>query len=154
MCISANYRLSPDVKFPDHLIDIKNVIAWVREHGSEYGADPTTLFLAGNSAGAHLTAMAALTPNSPTFQPGFEFVDTSITAAICLYGYYGYIDTKPGLFSSPMAYNGKGALPFFVAHGDQDRLVSMENARRFTEHLRDSSSNPVVYVELPGAEQF
>ena len=152
VCISANYRLSSDVKFPDQLIDIKKVIAWVREHGSEYGADPTTIFLAGNSAGAHLTAMAALTPNSPTFQPGFEFVDTSITAAICLYGYYGYIDTKPGLFSSPMAYSGKEAPPFFVAHGDQDRLVSVENARRFTEHLRDSSSNPVVYVELPGAE--
>ena len=26
------------------------------------------------------------------------------------------------------------------------------NARRFTEHLSDSSSNPVVYAELPGAE--
>ncbi|MFJ9385146.1 alpha/beta hydrolase [Peribacillus sp. NPDC101481] len=45
----------------------------------------------------------------------------------------------------------KEAPPFFVAHGDQDRLVSVENSRRFTEHLRDSSSNPVVYVELPGA---
>jgi hypothetical protein len=26
------------------------------------------------------------------------------------------------------------------------------NARRFTEPLSDSSSNPVVYAELPGAE--
>jgi acetyl esterase/lipase len=38
VCISANYRLSPAVKFPDHLIDVKKVIAWVREHGHKYGA--------------------------------------------------------------------------------------------------------------------
>ena len=45
--------------------------------------------LAGSSAGAHLTMMAALTANDPTFQPGFEAVDTSITAGIGLGGYYG-----------------------------------------------------------------
>ena len=65
VCISANYRLSPAARFPDHLIDAKKVIAWVREHGFEYGADPTTIFLAGNSAGGHMAAMAALTPNDP-----------------------------------------------------------------------------------------
>ncbi|MFB6801015.1 hypothetical protein ACFCVU_07350 [Peribacillus butanolivorans] len=27
-----------------------------------------------------------------------------------------------------MAYSGKEAPPFFVAHGDQDRLVPVENA--------------------------
>ena len=152
VCISANYRLSPAARFPDHLIDAKKVIAWVREHGYEFGADPTKIFLAGNSAGGHMAAMAALTPNDPTFQPGFENVDTSVTAVICQYGYYGYIDKKMGGPSSPMAYSGKDAPPFFVVHGDQDRYVPVEAARLFAEHLRDSSSNPVVYVELPGAE--
>ena len=33
-------------------------------------------------------ALAALTPNDPTFQPGFEDADTSVTAAIGLNGYY------------------------------------------------------------------
>ena len=152
VCISANYRLSPAARFPDHLIDAKKVIAWVREHGYEFGADPTTIFLAGNSAGGHMAAMAALTPNDPTFQPGFENVDTSVTAVICQYGYYGYIDKKTGAPSSPMAYSGKDAPPFFVAHGDQDRFVPVEAARLFTEHLRNSSTNPVIYVELPRAE--
>ena len=41
--------------------------AWPRD-----GADPTVLFVAGSSAGAHLAAMAALSPNDPVFQPGFE----------------------------------------------------------------------------------
>ena len=33
ICISANYRLSPAAQWPDHLVDVKRIIAWVREHG-------------------------------------------------------------------------------------------------------------------------
>ena len=87
VCVSANYRLSPAATFPDHLIDVKKVIAWVREHGQEYGADPMIVFVAGSSAGGHLASVAALTPNDPAFQPGFEAADTSVSAAISLYGY-------------------------------------------------------------------
>ncbi len=93
VCISANYRLSPAATFPDFLIDVKKVLAWVRENGSRYGADPATVFVAGSSAGAHLAAMAALTPNDPAFQPGFEEADTSVIAAITLGGYYGPLDS-------------------------------------------------------------
>jgi alpha/beta hydrolase fold len=50
----------------------KQAIAWVRRHGAEHGADPSVLVVAGSSAGAHLASMAALTPNDPAFQPGFE----------------------------------------------------------------------------------
>jgi hypothetical protein len=32
VCLSANYRLRPAATFPGHLIDLKKVIAWVREH--------------------------------------------------------------------------------------------------------------------------
>src|SRR5512132_1759962 len=82
VCVSANYRLRPAAQHPDHLIDLKQVIAWVRAHGHEYGADPTLLFVSGSSAGGHMAALAALTPNDPAFQPGFEDADTSVTAAI------------------------------------------------------------------------
>jgi dipeptidyl aminopeptidase/acylaminoacyl peptidase len=37
-------------------------------------------------------------------------------------------------------------------HGDQDTLVIVEDARRFVEKLFATSSNPVVYAELPGAQ--
>jgi hypothetical protein len=36
-CVSANYRLRPAARHPDHLIDLKKVIAWVRAHGHECG---------------------------------------------------------------------------------------------------------------------
>jgi acetyl esterase/lipase len=151
VCISANYRLSPSARFPDHLIDVKKVIAWVREHGHEYGADPAVLFAAGSSAGGHLASMAALTPNDPAFQPGFEQADTSIIAAISLYGYYGFLSTDGPRPSSPTAYVRADAPAFFVAHGDRDTVVVVEDARRFVEQLRSASDNPVVYAELPGA---
>ncbi len=152
VCISANYRLSPSARFPDHLIDVKKVIAWVREHGHEYGADPAVVFAAGSSAGGHLASLAALTPNDPAFQPGFERADTSVTAAVSLYGYYGRHGTNEQPPSSPLAYVGADAPPFFVAHGDQDTVVLVEDARLFVERLRSTSSNAVVYAELPGAQ--
>ena len=64
VCISANYRLRPGAQHPDHLIDLKKVIAWVREHAHEYGADPMTLFVAGSSAGGHMAALAARSPRT------------------------------------------------------------------------------------------
>jgi acetyl esterase/lipase len=150
VCVSANYRLRSAV-FPDPLIDVKNVIAWIREHGHEYGADPSVVFIAGSSAGAHLASMAALTPNDPVFQPGFEGADTSVAGAIALYGYYGPV-TSGEQPSSPLAYVNATAPPWFVVHGDHDTLVIVEDARRFVEELRRKSSNPVVYAELPGAQ--
>ena len=149
-CISANYRLRGGARFPDPLIDVKKALAWVREHGRELGADPEVVFVAGSSAGAHLAAMAALTANDPAFQPGFESMDTSVSGAVCLYGYYGSVDGSAP--SSPMSYAGDDAPPFFLAHGDRDTLTIVNDARRFVERLRRSSTQPIVYAELPGGQ--
>jgi len=151
VCIGANYRLTPPARFPDHLVDVKKVIAWVREHGHAYGVDPTVVFVAGSSAGAPLAATAALTPNDPEFQPGFEQADTAVTAAIGLYGYYGPVDGSTPA-TSPHAYVDASAPPFFVAHGDLDTLTLVDGAREFVAALRDASASPGVYVQLPGAQ--
>jgi acetyl esterase/lipase len=152
VCISANYRLRPAATFPDHLIDVKKVIAWAREHAHEYGADPAAVFVAGSSSGAQLAALAALTPNDPAYQPGFEHADTSVTAAICLHGYYGDPAAQEQSPFVPLAYDGTDAPPFFIAHGDHDTLIPVEAARLFAGRLRASSSNPVIYAELPGGQ--
>ncbi len=150
LCVSANYRLSPAAQFPDHLVDVKKVIAWVRSTGREYGADPTVLFVAGSSAGGNLAAAAALTSGEPRFQPGFEHVDTSVTAAISLYGYYG--NYNGAVASSPASYVRADAPPFFIAHGDHDTIVLPEDARAFVQTLRSASSSPIAYAELPGGQ--
>ena len=152
VCISANYRLAPAARFPEQLVDVKKVIDWAREHGPEYGCDRPSVFVAGSSAGGHLASLAGLTPNDPSFQPGFERADTSVAAVISLYGYYGSIDTGASRPSTPFAYVRPDAPPFFIAHGDHDTYVPVEGARRFQATLRQVSSQPVVYAELPGAQ--
>ncbi|EST37914.1 hypothetical protein N566_10360, partial [Streptomycetaceae bacterium MP113-05] len=151
LCVSANYRLSPDAVFPGHLVDLKKVIAWVREEGHAYGADPSTVFVAGSSAGGHLASFAGLTPGDPVYQPGFESVDTSVTGVISLYGWYGDVNAGEQVASSPHDVLREDAPPFFVTHGDRDSLVHVEGARLFVRRLREVSRRPVVYAELPGA---
>ena len=40
VCVAVNYRLSPSARFPEHLIDIKRAMAWIRAHIAEHGGDP------------------------------------------------------------------------------------------------------------------
>jgi acetyl esterase/lipase len=152
VCISADYRLRRAGRFPASLIDAKRVIAWVREHADECGADPSLVIVAGSSAGAHLASMVALTPGEPAFQPGFESADTTVSGAVCLYGYYGSRQLDAALPSSPRAYMNPDAPPFFIAHGDNDTLIPAEPAADFADRLRSVSANPVVYAQLHGGQ--
>ncbi len=152
VCISASYRLGRAGQFPHSLTDAKKVIAWVRQHGAAYGADPSVLIVAGSSAGAHLAAMAALTPGDPAFQPGFEQADTSVSAAVCLYGYYGDREPDGPRPSSPRAYARADAPPFLIAHGASDPLLPASSAASFADTLRRVSASPVVYAQLPAAQ--
>ena len=84
VCVSADYRLSPPARFPDHLVDAKKVIAWVGSHGQRYGADPRALFVAGTSAGARLATMARPDRQRPGVPARVRGCDTSVTAAVGL----------------------------------------------------------------------
>jgi len=152
VCISANYRLQPGFGFLDHLSDAKRVIAWAHENGPGYGGDPADLVVAGSSAGAHLTALCALTPGDPRFQPGFEQADTSLTAAVCLGSYLGEYDGKLDVATSPADYLRPDAPPFLIVHGRTDPAIPVATARAFAEGLRAVSTSPVHYLELPGGQ--
>ncbi|KAB2390450.1 alpha/beta hydrolase [Actinomadura montaniterrae] len=151
--VSANYRLRPAATHPDHLIDAKKMIAWVRRHGHEYGADPGALFVSGSSAGGHMALLAGLTPDDPAYQPGFEDADTTVTAVIVFNGYYGpYFGDGESDDSAPAAHLRPDAPPVLLVHGDRDTIVPVESARSFAARLREVSANAVVYAELPWAQ--
>jgi acetyl esterase/lipase len=178
VCFSVDYRLSPRATFPDHIVDVKKAIAWVREHAAEYGADPDFVILCGNSAGAHLAALAALTPNDPEYQPGFEAADTSVNGCIALYGIYDFTNRhndwpnqglkvllerfvmKVPLATSAEAYAKaspidrvhEGAPPFLVVHGSGDTLAPADESRRFCAALRAKTRAPVIHFEIPMAQ--
>ncbi|MCU1587886.1 MAG: putative esterase, partial [Frankiales bacterium] len=180
VCFAPNYRLSPRATYPDHLIDVKRAIAWVREHGAEYGADPGFMVLTGGSAGGQLAAMCALIQNDPEYQPGFEDADTSVQGCIPYYGVYDLAaetgttaakvrkatllskrvlktrDTEAFLAASPLAQVQRDSRsdvpPFLVVHGRNDTLVPVQEARLFVQRLREVSKQPVLYLELPGTQ--
>ena len=94
VCVSMNYRVAPLHTWPDHIVDVKRALAWVKENIASYGGDPNFVAISGGSAGGHLSALAALTPNDPKFQPGFEEADTSVVAAVPYYGRYEWYTTE------------------------------------------------------------
>ena len=60
--------------------------------------------------------------------------------------------SRRSLPSSPFDYAGRGSAPLLIIHGDQDTLTSAKTARALAERARSASANPVVFVELPGAQ--
>ena len=152
LCISANYRLRQEGAFPHNVIDAKRVIAWLRAHAEDYGADPSTIVMCGGSAGAYLAAMCALTADDPTLQPGFEQADTSVSAAVGLYGFYGSAGSSERRRSDPGAYARADAPPFFIIPGANDPMVAAGHANEFAQKLRVTSTSPVLYAELPGGQ--
>jgi acetyl esterase/lipase len=178
VCVAINYPLSPKAKWPDHLVAVKRAIAWIREHGADYGADPSFIAITGGSAGGHLCSMAALTPDDKTLQPGFEEVDTAVQACVPHYGVYDftaedgtaaskvkvesllkrYVMAPDARYpedyraASPLSRVSQNAPPFFVLHGSNDSLVPVREARAFVKELREVSDEPVVYAEISGAQ--
>src|SRR5262245_28423513 len=57
--VVTNYRLSPDVRHPEHVKDVARAFAWCRKNLGRYGAAADQLFACGHSAGAHLVALLA-----------------------------------------------------------------------------------------------
>lgn len=179
VCVAINYRLSPRDAWPAHVVDVKRAIAWIRDNIAEHGGNPDYIAVTGGSAGGHLTALAALTPGDPAFQPGFEDADTRVQAAVPFYGVYdfagstgltnalemrdGFLGPRimqttwtddPDLYeaASPILRVTPDAPDFFVIHGDRDSLVAVDQARLFVAELRRTSRASVVYAELPGAQ--
>lgn len=180
VCVAVNYRLSPRATWPDHIVDCKRAVAWVREHIAEYGGDPGFVAVTGGSAGGHLAALLALTPDEPEWQPGFEELDTSVDACLPFYGVYDMTGDagrsgaygpgtvrlleervmKVALADDPVRFEQASpdrrvtaaAPPMFVFHGANDTLVPPSEARYFVDQLRRTSGAPVAFVELPSAQ--
>jgi acetyl esterase/lipase len=174
ICVSIAYRVSPRHTWPDHIVDVKRALSWVKDNIASVGGDPDFVAITGGSAGGHLASLAALTPNDPAFQPGFEDADTSVVAAVPLYGRYDWLSTDGEgraqfikflekfvvkqqfdnhrdiyIDASPIRRVRADAPPFFVVHGSDDSIIPVGEAREFVAAMRDVSKSPVVYAELP-----
>ena len=178
VCVSIDYRLSPKATFPEHVIDCKRALVWVKENIKEYGGDPDFIVATGGSAGGHLSSLLALSANVREFQPDFEMSDTQIQCCVPYYGIYDLLDAKkiqlslgleiilrkniikktkiehPDLYQlmSPINHIHADAPPFMVIHGDKDSLTSLGEAQYFASELDAISKESVDFAEVPGAQ--
>ncbi|AUN96072.1 esterase [Pseudazoarcus pumilus] len=58
--VIPDYRVYPEVTYPDFLVDSAQSVAWAQRAAGEYGGDQHRLFVMGHSAGAYNAAMLAL----------------------------------------------------------------------------------------------
>ncbi len=168
---TPSYRLSPEATMPDHVVDIRRAIAWVRANAAAHGVDPGFIAVAGGSTGGNLAALAALAGDDPATQPGFEEGDASVQACVPLYGVHDLLDDggrplwpylaatvmksdpaeQPEAWrrASPARSATANRPPFFVIHGGSDNVVGPELSRRLVTALRDAGGPAVGHLEVP-----
>jgi acetyl esterase/lipase len=92
---AIEYRLmAPGVKtYPGAVYDVRAAVQFVRAKAGELGLDPERIGLIGDSAGAHLSALAALAGSEPAFSTNYKsdpYADVSpkVKAVVGFYGVY------------------------------------------------------------------
>jgi acetyl esterase/lipase len=108
------------------VIDAKSAIRWFKKNAAELGVDPNHIITGGDSAGGHISMLAALNTNldDPTDPEG---IDTSVVA------YIGYNPAftehdKPYPEVDVLAHLSNGFPPSIILFGDQDPWLKGWNA--------------------------
>lgn len=87
--VAVDYRKSGEAQFPGALSDVKAAVRFVRANAEKYGFAPERIAVWGESAGAYLSLMTALTPSEPSLDgdvkdnAGFS---SSVNALVDFYG--------------------------------------------------------------------
>ncbi|MYM31569.1 alpha/beta hydrolase fold domain-containing protein [Duganella sp. CY15W] len=139
--VIADYRLYPEVSYPDFLKDAAQAVAWAHREAGHYGGDPQRLFVMGHSAGAYNAAMIALDGRWLAEQ---GMTPSALRGWIGLAGPYDFLPienptTKPVFHfpatppeSQPIHHVTAASPPALLIAARSDKLV---NPTRNTAHL-------------------
>jgi len=145
--VVPDYRLWPEVRFPDFLDDCAAAARWTVDSIARYGGDPSRVVLVGHSAGAYNAAMLAL---DPRWLGRAGVAGSPVRAFAGLSGPYDFLPldgpitrrtfgeaqdleaTQPTRFAAP------GAPAAFLATGDADTTVFPRNTRKLAAALRQA----------------
>ena len=148
---SINYRLAPKHPYPACVEDVETAIRWVKAHAAEYHVDPRRLALSGESAGAHLVALAAVRATDATrvaavipFYGPFDLVgrvqpDGKLSPGMqALFGRDTFDAATEALMrdASPILHVKPGLPPFLLVHGSADTRVAYQQSVDFQAALR------------------
>jgi acetyl esterase/lipase len=71
--VSIEYQFAPQYRYPEQLIQIDQVLAFITQNADLYHIDANQLFLAGDSAGANLVSHYAALATNPEFAQASDF---------------------------------------------------------------------------------
>jgi acetyl esterase/lipase len=138
LAIVADYRLYPEVHYPEFLKDSALAVAWSLDHATALGGDPKRVFVMGHSAGGYNAAMIALDPRwlAPTGHSA-----TELAAWIGLAGPYEFLPLEPGSPARPVFFHPdyppdtqpiddvtSASLRAFLAAPADDKIVSPQRS--------------------------
>ncbi len=144
VAVVPDYRIYPEVCYPDFIEDGARVVRWVKDNVSGFGGDPEKIFLQGHSAGAHIAAMLAIDARwlrNVGLEPRRD-----IAGLIGIAGPYDFMPLRDeilkGIFggdnrpeTQPIFHVASGAPPALLLTGGKDRRVEPGNATRLAARL-------------------
>jgi acetyl esterase/lipase len=144
VAVVPDYRIYPEVCYPEFLDDGALVVRWVKDNIARFGGDPNKLFLKGHSAGAHIAAMLSIDARwlgKVGLDPGRD-----ITGLIGIAGPYDLMPLRNEKLkvifggvdrpeTQPIYHVAPGAPPALLMTGGRDRLVEPGNSARLAARL-------------------
>lgn len=82
---TPEYRLSAEAPYPAGLVDLNDLIVWVRENSETFGYDAEAVAIAGGSSGGHMAALLGFSSGEPVFKSNPDDV-TRVAAVIDMDG--------------------------------------------------------------------
>ncbi len=144
----ADYRLYPEVRYPDFLDDCAQALGWGLREAGRLGGNPQRVFVMGHSAGAYNAAMLALDA-SRLASTGLG--PQALAGWIGLAGPYDFLpmsnpDARPVFFhpryppgTQPLEHAGARAPRSFLAAAATDELVNPQrNSVQLAQKLRQA----------------
>ena len=102
LTLIADYRLYPEVTYPDFLEDCARALAYGFEHAKALGGDPKRIFVMGHSAGGYNAAMLAL---DPRWLAAVNHSPKELDGWIGLAGAYEFYPLEPGQPARPVFHH-------------------------------------------------
>jgi acetyl esterase len=141
--VGVNYSLAPARKYPTPFVQVNTALGFLSKHAAELHVDESKLFLAGDSAGAHIAAQAAIVVSNSTYAQRIGIASSinrrQLRGVILYCGVYDlhtlssdlvltYIGTDdpndPRLEESSVVRNVRADFPaMFISVGNRDALA-------------------------------
>ncbi len=153
--VIPNYRLYPQVKFPEFIEDGALALKWVHKNIQQFGGDSNDLYVMGHSAGAHIAALLTLDEHY------LESVGGSndwLSGMIGLAGPYDWLpyfsERDKKIFGPPPRYPLSQPVnfvdgdepPLLLMYGDRDRTVKPRNIKNLAAAvLREHGRVRTIY---------